>query len=209
MFYTPSCKLCHGQGLLELFLLGEDALRSRALEVGNTQNGSIVHAIRLKHLDANPLSCGEPHITDVAHDPFLTLPLDLLAQPDAAIGARLPGWKRRGFLVFRSQRCHSCRRHGSSRRGRRAAAREHRRLGEDAPAGRALEVGDAQDVAVVHALAIRQLEAHPLSFAELHLADVAHSGLHAVPCDRLSKRNGAIGRLLLGWKCGRAIIFGR
>mmetsp|Transcript_109262 Transcript_109262/g.352749 ORF Transcript_109262/g.352749 Transcript_109262/m.352749 type:complete len:214 (+) Transcript_109262:516-1157(+) len=206
MFCTPSCKLCHGQGLLELFLLGEDALRTRALEVGNTQNGSIMHAVRPKHLDANPLSGPKPHLANVAHNALLALPNDLLAQPNTAIGALLPGRQRLDLGVFRCHPCHGCR---CTSLGRGCtAAREACRLGKDSLASRALEVGHTQNAAVMHAFAIRQLEAQPLPFREPHVADVAHHRGLAVPHDPLPQRNGTVGSLLLGRK-GLGLIFTR
>mmetsp|Transcript_26540 Transcript_26540/g.67165 ORF Transcript_26540/g.67165 Transcript_26540/m.67165 type:complete len:209 (+) Transcript_26540:317-943(+) len=195
MFYTPTCKLCHGQGILELFLLGEDALRTRALEVGNTQNGSIMHAVRLKHLDANPLSGRKPHLANVAHNALLAFPNDLLAQPNTAIGALLPGRQRLDLGVFRCDPCHGCR-CTSPGRGC-TAAREPCRLGKDSLASRALEVGNSHDIPVVHALAICQLKAHPLSCSEPHVADVAHDPLLALPHDLLAQPSTTICSLLL------------
>eukprot|EP00444_Apocalathium_aciculiferum_P022682 CAMPEP_0183440098 /NCGR_PEP_ID=MMETSP0370-20130417/80283_1 /TAXON_ID=268820 /ORGANISM="Peridinium aciculiferum, Strain PAER-2" /LENGTH=90 /DNA_ID=CAMNT_0025628823 /DNA_START=213 /DNA_END=483 /DNA_ORIENTATION=- len=59
-----------------------------------------MHAVRLEHLDANPLSGRKSHVANVAHNALIALPDDLLAQPNTAIYGRFLGRKSLDLIAF-------------------------------------------------------------------------------------------------------------
>mmetsp|Transcript_175697 Transcript_175697/g.563453 ORF Transcript_175697/g.563453 Transcript_175697/m.563453 type:complete len:258 (-) Transcript_175697:5-778(-) len=178
------CNKCAGRHRStdrELCCLGKDSLAGLAQEVGNAHDAAVVHAFAFCQLEAQPLSLGELHLADVFHGGLVALPCDLLAERSGAIGSFLLGWQILDLLSC------ICRRHRDRRRnlrGRSAwscAARELGGLGEDARASWAFEVVHTHDLAVVHATAVRQLQADPLAFGELHFT-LPFLPFHVVGC---------------------------
>mmetsp|Transcript_80230 Transcript_80230/g.259201 ORF Transcript_80230/g.259201 Transcript_80230/m.259201 type:complete len:264 (-) Transcript_80230:160-951(-) len=197
------CNKCAGRHRStdrELCCLGKDSLAGLAQEVGNAHDAAVVHAFAFCQLEAQPLSLGELHLADVLHGGLPALPSDRLAQRSCSIGSFLLRWQILDLLICIRRRLRA------KRRSLRSTGRQLGCLGEDSFARRALEVRHAHDVAIVHANAVCEFKAHPLTFGELHLPDVLHCGRLTVPLDRLPKRNRAVGRLVSGWKRGRPLV---
>mmetsp|Transcript_58270 Transcript_58270/g.167187 ORF Transcript_58270/g.167187 Transcript_58270/m.167187 type:complete len:247 (+) Transcript_58270:295-1035(+) len=193
----------------------KDSFRKRALEVGNAHDAAVVHALGIRQLETHPLSCGEAHIADVAHNALLATPLDLLPERKRAVDRPLLGRKCGMPLIFSSPNCHNPRQRRFSRKWRfnccavkQHIVRQELCWGEESLGSRTIEVGNAHDTAIVHALALRQLKAHPLSSSELHVANVAHDALLTNPLDLLSCRNETIGRLFFRRKRGMPLLCG-
>jgi len=172
----------------------------RALEVGGTHHGAIVHTRGLCQFHAHPLALGKLNITDVTYSTLLTFPCNHLAQRNRTI-CRLLFRGECSRLIVGWRGCHNnwrdCRRRCRCARGWCTTIGEQRWLSKHAVLGCACKVWNTHNSAIMHACGFCQLHAHPLARGKLHFADIAYNPLLAAPCDLLPQGNGAISRPLL------------
>mmetsp|Transcript_124561 Transcript_124561/g.311470 ORF Transcript_124561/g.311470 Transcript_124561/m.311470 type:complete len:201 (-) Transcript_124561:538-1140(-) len=79
-------------------------------------------------------------------------------------------------------------------------------LGKDSMLRFTLKVRAPPEIPIVHACCLCQLHANPLALGELHLADVAHGALLAVPCHNLAQGDRAVCRLLFRGEGGKLLL---